>query len=306
MKLGDLSLSELRSSLSRTGVSLRTGPVVTRVRSRLPVVADALALHYMEHPIESANAYADFNVRVDGTGGLRRWFRAQAVFTVDGAAPFDPLPQDQAFPMLEWGLNWCVTTFCHQYLMLHAAVVEHDGRALILPAPPGSGKSTLCAGLVHAGWRLLSDELTIIDPGSLLVVPLPRPISLKNASIELIRQRAPGAAFSDVVRATNKGAVAHLRPPVDSVHHASEQARPGWVVLPRWQSGVGTDLRPLSKAQGLMRLIDNAFNFNVHGPSGFRTLSALIDGCQCFELTYSNLDDALSRLADLPGERTTP
>jgi predicted ATPase len=31
---------------------------------------------------------------------------------------------------------------------------------VILPAPPGSGKSTLCAALVTRGWRLLSDELT--------------------------------------------------------------------------------------------------------------------------------------------------
>ncbi len=97
--------------------------------------------------------------------------------------------------MLEWGLNWCVSAHCHQYLIFHAAVIEKSGRALILPAPPGSGKSTLCAGLVNRGWRLLSDELTLIDIASCGVVPLPRPVSLKNASIDVIRAYAPAAAI---------------------------------------------------------------------------------------------------------------
>ena len=51
----------------------------------------------------------------------------------------------------------------HQYLIIHAAVVEKNGLAAILPAPPGSGKGTLTAGSVLSGWRLLSDELTLID-----------------------------------------------------------------------------------------------------------------------------------------------
>ena len=102
------------------------------------------------------------------------------------ARHFNPLPAEQAFPLLEWGLNWCVATQCHQYLILHAAVLERGGRALIMPAPPGSGKSTLCAALVARGWRLFSDELALIEIGGGQIVPLPRPISLKNESIDRI------------------------------------------------------------------------------------------------------------------------
>lgn len=58
----------------------------------------------------------------------------------------------------------------------------------IVPAPLDSAKRTLCAALVGKGWRLLSDELALVrlDTGEL--VPLPRPISLKNASINIIRR----------------------------------------------------------------------------------------------------------------------
>ena len=72
-----------------------------------------------------------------------------------------------------------------RYLIIHAAVVERNGFALLLPAPPGSGKSTLCAGLIHHGWRLLSDELALIDPETATLQAIPRPVSLKLSLIHI-------------------------------------------------------------------------------------------------------------------------
>lgn len=300
MKLGDLSTAQLQHRLSHAGVSLRTGPVVSRVRSRLASVRDGVALHYAAHPLVPDDAFVDFHVRVRRPGGLRRWVQPQVVFEFDEATPFAPLPGDQGFPMLEWGLNWCITNHCHQWLTLHAAVVERDGLALILPAPPGSGKSTLCAGLIHRGWRLLSDELTVFDPADLTIIPVPRPVSLKNASIEVIQRFAPEAAFSPAVHDTNKGSVAHFRPPLAAVERANERARPAWVVLPRWQAGVATSLQPLSPGRCLMQLVENAFNHNVHGAAGFEALATVAERCDAYEFTYSDLDEATDLFSRLP------
>jgi HprK-related kinase A len=299
VKLGDLSPAQLTQRLAHNGVLLRTGPVVNRVRSRIPAVVSGLQLHYAAHPLEPDDAFADFHVQVRRPSGIRSWLQPQVVFDFDDTTPFAPLPGDQGLPMLEWGLNWCISNHCHQFLTLHAAVVERDGLALILPAPPGSGKSTLCAGLVHRGWRLLSDELTVINPADLSIVPVPRPVSLKNASIDVIRSFAPEAAFSPVVKDTVKGSVAHFRPPLAAVDRADERACPAWVVLPRWQAGVATTMTPMSRPRGLMQLVDNAFNYNVHGEAGFRTLAALADRCDFFHFSYSDLDDATRLFATL-------
>jgi hypothetical protein len=48
---------------------------------------------------------------------------------------------DQTYPMFEWGLNWCIASHAHSFLVIHATVVERGGRAMVLPAPPGSGKA---------------------------------------------------------------------------------------------------------------------------------------------------------------------
>jgi HprK-related kinase A len=290
--VADLSYRELEHRLAGPGIRLRTGPVVSRIQSRLPAVVRGISLHYAEYPTDEEGSFADFHVSVGRPRNIRRWLQPQAHFYVDGNLPFAPLPLDQAFPMLEWGLNWCVSAHCHQYLIFHAAVVENSGRALILPAPPGSGKSTLCAGLVNRGWRLLSDELTLIDIGSCSVVPLPRPVSLKNASIDVIRAFAPAAAISPPVHDTTKGSVAHMRAPADSVRRGMETARPGWIVLPRYQAGVAARLTPLSKARGLMHMADNAFNYSAHGRRGFEFLARFVDQCGCYEFAYGDLDEA--------------
>ena len=139
MIVADLSVEELVGKLAGGGLRLRTGPVVTEIRSKLPAVVRGVALHYADHPIEGSEGFADFQVCVAPPRGLRRWIRPQVLFQFDGTPPFKPLPAEQAFPILEWGLNWCVSSHLHQYLIVHAAVVEKSGCSLLLPAPPGSG-----------------------------------------------------------------------------------------------------------------------------------------------------------------------
>lgn len=304
MKLMQLPPLDLRRQLSDSGVWLRTGPFSVRIRSRIPRVAEGLTDLYGQFEVRNPReAFADFHVSVDAPGPLRRWFRPQVDFSFDGQLPFKPLPYDQAYPMLEWGLNWCVSMHAHQYLIIHAAVVEKNGGAAILPAPPGSGKSTLTAGLVLSGWRLLSDELTLIDRNSGLIYPLPRPVSLKNQSIEVIQAFSADAFINRPSHDTAKGTVAHMRPPSASVRRQHEPARPAWVIFPKWTAGAATRLMPRSAAQTFMFLAQNAFNYSHLGADGFRVGTRLVDQVACYDFSYSRLDEAVrafDRLAEAP------
>lgn len=293
MIVGGLGDQELARLLSGPGLRLRTGPIVSCIRSPLPDLASGIGLLYREHAVESAEGFADFHVCIARPAGVRRWLKPQVQFQFDGRPPFFPLPGDQAFPILEWGLNWCVSTNCHQYFIVHSAVVERAGRALLIPGPPGSGKSTLCAGLIHRGWRLLSDELTLLDPATREVVPLPRPVSLKNASIEVIGRFAPDAVLGPTVHDTLKGSVAHVRPPPESVRRALEQAVPRWLVMPRYAAGAAARLDRLSKGRAFMHLVDSAFNYHLHGRDGFELLAQLIAACDCYDFSYGDLGEAV-------------
>ena len=106
--VANLPQRELARRLAGAGLRLRTGPLVTEIRSRMPKVAQGIALHYADHPLEEPGGFADFHVRLAPPRNIRRWLQPQVLFQFDGAPPFLPLPADQAFPILEWGLNWCV------------------------------------------------------------------------------------------------------------------------------------------------------------------------------------------------------
>ena len=277
---------------SAGGLVLRTGPVAFRAHTRLPEVAAGISTLYADYPVCDEQDFVDFDVKVLRPRGPSNWLRPQVTFEMDGYRPFNPLAADQGFPLLEWGLNWCVYSSCHQLLVLHAAVVERNGRALILPAPSGSGKSTLCAALVLSGWRLLSDELALIDAKGLLI-PMPRPVSVKNQSIEVLQARFPALQFGSRVEETVKGVVAHFAAPTESVQRADETAVPAWIVLPRWRPGAPAELKPMERARTFMSLIENSFNYDLFGATGFQRLGSVVDRCEGYHFEYSDLNDAL-------------
>lgn len=283
----------------RRGLTLQTGPFQFRIQSAEPDVARGLATLYAGFPLGPDEGLRDFHVSVDRVRGLRRWLRPQIEFLHDGQAPFKPLPAGQAFAMLEWGMNWCIATRAHHYLLLHAAVLERNGLAVILPGEPGAGKSTLTAALMLSGWRLLSDEMTMIDRDDGLIVPLARPVSLKNRSIDIIRGFDRQAIFGDVAHDTHKGTVSHLRPSAESVRRMAEKARPAHIVFPRWEQDAPTELRPRAKADAFMHAASHAFNYSLLGRLGFELNAALIDACACWDFRYSSLEEALRTFEDL-------
>jgi len=266
------------------------------IRSNLPELAALLQSLYAHYPLVADTAFADYHIALRRPLHWRRWWRPQVWFWIDHETPFAPFPQDTALPLLEWGLNWCVSNRAHQYLMLHAGVVEKQNKAVILPAWPNSGKSTLCAALAARGWRLLSDEFALVQPADLAIVPFPRLVSLKNESISVIRQFAPEAVMGPEYPKTRKGVVAHLRPPATSIARAHEPAQAAFVIFPNFAAGAALRLKSLSKARAFLKLSGNSFNYERIGLRGFETVSGLIEHCDCFLLRYSDLDQAVQQL----------
>ena len=275
-------------------IHLRLGPFTAALTTAFREVGEALARLYPPRFRKTTDTFADFHVALVPGKGVRRFVRPQARFLIDGQDPFKPLPADQALPLVEWGLNYAIAGLAHQYMIVHAAAIEKNGRVAILPGAPGSGKSTLTAGLVHRGWRLLSDELALIRRDDGRVVPLARPINLKNASIDVLKSFAPHAVFSDAVADTAKGTVALMRAPEDSLERVDEVAPVRWIVFPRWRAGEVARFTPFSKAASLIEIGHHAMNYSLHGAQGFALLSKVLEKSGCYRFAYGDLNEAAS------------
>ncbi|MDX1811631.1 MAG: HprK-related kinase A, partial [Gammaproteobacteria bacterium] len=141
MLLSALSDKVVHQKLTSNGLRLAVPPFTVSITSHLPIVQNGLRTLYADYEVCSDTDFIDFYMNLDTPGGLRRWIRPQVDFSFDGFNPFMPLPKDQAYALFEWSLNWCVANHMHNYLIIHSGVVAKNGKGVILPAPPGSGKS---------------------------------------------------------------------------------------------------------------------------------------------------------------------
>ena len=266
----------------RHSFNLSVGPLSFRVGSAWPGPVAALRRLYAGYP---DGELADFTVRLEPVTPWRRWLRPSVAIQGDYMLPdAAPLPLAHGLVAAEMGMNLQMALGERRYLLLHAASVEKDGRALILTGESGAGKSTLAAWLGEHGWRFMGDEFALLEPETGMLFPFPRAVSLKNESIAAMGALVSEERFGPQLEGTPKGTIRHLRPNHDSVARMTEPARPALILFPRF--GHAAEIRPVGPAEAFMRLTQASTNYVALGQRGFDALTGLVRDCRSLALDY--------------------
>jgi len=203
-----------------------------------------------------------------------------------------------------WELNRAVVEQSSEHLLFHAGGVQAGERGILVPAPTGSGKSTLVAGLVCAGLAYLSDEVMAYDASSKKLLPYPKSLNLKRGSFGLlpevervVRNSIAAAGLPPAEHGSSASATRY----VSEVPVSPSDLRPGavgsacqasLVVVPRYVPGGSGSLRRLSAEEMFLALATNTVNLDRRGSEGARALGGLVEQCDGYELEMSDLDQA--------------
>jgi hypothetical protein len=184
------------------------------------------------------------------------------------------------------------------FILVHSGAVSWRGRGILLPAAMESGKSTLAAGLVRAGFSYLSDEAAAIDPVNGWVHPYPKPLSLDPSSVELLDSLVDTLPPEYRRESTIQY---HIRPDDLRKRSIGRACRVRFVIAPKYDRAHKTKLQAISRAEGLTVLAENCFNFGRWRSRGVTALARVAERAECFRLSVGNLDDAVGMIAKIVG-----
>jgi HprK-related kinase A len=275
---------------------VRVGPIQFRIGSAWPAPVAAMRQLYARYPCPPD--IPSFTVRLEPDKPWRRLIRPSVAIRGDHILPDAlPLPLAQGLLAAEMGMNLQLALGERRFLLLHAASVERAGRGLILTGESGSGKSTLSALLGANGWRFMGDEFVLIDPASGEMVPFPRPVSLKNASIAVLQAILPADRFGPCLRGTPKGDICHLRPDATAIARMDERAVPRLILFPRF--GFDAAVRDVQPGEAFVRLTQASTNYTGLGVRGFDALTRLVTAVPAMAIDYPDTASALQMVESL-------
>ncbi|WP_375394091.1 HprK-related kinase A [uncultured Sphingomonas sp.] len=264
--------------------SVRVGPYGFRIGSDWRAPIAMLADLYRDYPA-LADGVPDFTMRLAAPRPWRRFIRPSVAIEGDYRLPgAAPLPLAQGLLAAEMGMNLQLALGARRHVLLHASVVERDGRAIVMTGQSGAGKSTLATLLAARGWRFMGDEFALLHPATGLLHALPRLVSLKNEGVAAACAARPDARFGPLLADTPKGDVRHLVPDAAAIAQMDVPARPALLVFPRF--GFEPASRPVSPSEVFIRLTHASTNYVTLGEPGFRALTMLVADIPAIAIDY--------------------
>jgi len=182
---------------------------------------------------------------------------------------------------------------------IHAAALEWQGQAIILPAQPGGGKSTLAIALLRAGLRLLSDDMPLVSKQNERpqVLGFPEDINVCEDGMEFF----PELAFLSQQEANERGKRSFGAQHVFA-DRLAERAAPRLLVFPQISRTPRSVLRPIGHGEAVAQLLQHSLP-PMHRPLAAAHFEAMLDTvacCDCYQLeTGLDPNEAARQLQEL-------
>jgi hypothetical protein len=176
------------------------------------------------------------------------------------------------------------------YLWIHGACLTSGDERVLLVAESGTGKTTLSLGLLHYGYKLLTDDVILLNPQTGTVVPLLRCPKIRPTAEERLR----GVGF-DLVREAHRLGHYTVFPP-ERLQKTPLSLAPSRLYFLRRNLSEPSECHEIDLVSGLLGLLPCS---NLLGVNPTMELAAdLFRHTRFYEM---NLHDYAVDLADIAG-----
>ena len=174
---------------------------------------------------------------------------------------------------------------------LHAAAVDSDAGVIALAGRSRSGKSTLAAAAVLAGYPYVADEITAVSPDDLTVRPYHRPIGLRRGGAQAVDVDYPDAPDGryDIVYPWD----------VDDIATLSPGGVLAGIVLVTWGAERTMTIVDVSPALAMTELTEHTVVHDDDYRPAFDGLNRLVRKVPVVRMTYATTDESLTLLAEV-------
>jgi hypothetical protein len=243
----------------RIGIRVSEKGFVRRIEKVLPPGWEPVATPKVEHL---------FSLRIGGTSPRSKVRRFHILY-LESARLSRTMDLDEALQALETNLHFIVSLEAPTKLFVHAGVVAWKNRAILMPGPSFSGKSTLVSELVRAGAVYYSDEYAVLD-GRGRVHAYPRPLVTRS-----------GKGKNGIVKSRTR----KLKPlPV------------GMVLVTRYKDGAKWRPRPMTPAEAALELLANTVAARPRPQFAMETISKALRRARALKSVRGDTEEVVGAL----------
>jgi hypothetical protein len=176
-------------------------------------------------------------------------------------------------------------------IAIHAATIQWGDSVAMLAGSSKTGKTTLSLALARRGFQVAGDDVALVEPETLNVLPIPRCFHVDDGGAALLEADGPPlpAAWSRF----------RFIVPNDFGAPTEAPGRPHWLIFMQGPRAEHPTIAPVSQAEMTARLLSECGQGPLSDSETVAVICRLASGACCFALTPGPLGETAHLIAGL-------